>query len=126
MNNIDAFKKLIETYRNISVQDLIDVNGGEIEITSYRSPLTYITGLGYPHRCKLCIGADYTYHGCAYCVYTLVDSEQGGYKCGYKCAEDTYHAMRNARTVHTLHTAIAKRVEYMEYIVTQYETKYEL
>lgn len=118
MANIDAAKKLLKQYKEITLSQL------EHEFTSGDSGnevMQNLTGFGCIFTCQLCAeamdisGSDNPYSFCNFCVYR--DTPKGN----FHCVDNTYKAMSDATNAKSLYTALQNRIKHLEKAIINYE-----
>ena len=117
MKNIEAAKELLEKYKSITLEQLIQkykiFAPKRFHLMEGRSIMRSITGFGSPH-CILCIGANCI---CKNCIYSFRYSQRE-----VPCRDIIYKEMENATSAEELFNAIQKRISYLTHIIEWYET----
>jgi hypothetical protein len=109
MKNLEEFKKLIERYETITLDEIETVWKDKVDTYGIADTLTYIvanklTGFGASSTCTLCQSVKTNIIHCADCVYGIL----------LGCINDeTYHKIENAKTPRGLLSAFKNRAKHL-------------
>lgn len=119
MKNIKAAKKLLEKYKSITLEQLIQKY--ELLAPKYfrfregRYVLERMTHFG-THHCIICEEARCN---CKNCIYSFRLKEN---KWDIPCMDIIYKEMEKATSAEELFNAIQKRISYLTHVIEWYET----
>jgi hypothetical protein len=118
MKNIEAAKKLLEKYKSITLEQLIQ-NYELLAPKHFRfreggKVLRNITYFG-THHCIICEEARCN---CKNCIYSFRIEEN---KWDIPCMDIIYKEMRDATSAEELFNAIQKRISYLNNVIQWYE-----
>lgn len=124
--NIDAFKKLISTYKSITLEQLElswdSVQYDCIDTIIGENVLKHITGFGSTKLCKLCTAIEKLLKNddrsiCNFCIYSKIEDYEDG-ECA--CIKHfTYNLISKSTNPEELYDAIQARIAYMESILEE-------
>lgn len=106
--NIEAAKRLVEKYRSIKKEELLEYN-----VDYPVNALAYITNFG-TRRCSLCRSVPYAWHTCEGCIY-----EFKYHKYMSCCNDETYSKISKAENIDDLIKAINERADYIENLINE-------
>jgi len=107
--NIPEFKKLVEKYETITLQEIKD---------NWKEPVflfpaaNFITGFGDRKSCTLCIAVDGN-GKCENCIYGLCLFKDAWFSCNSGKNEKSYYRIKNANTPRKLLNAFRARAEHL-------------
>lgn len=115
---INAAKKLIQEYKNITLENLIK------EWNKYQSwenvegdtILNSFTGFGDKSECPLCVQAN---KRCEHCIHKYNPNWED--KREYPCLEETYDKIEESKDADSLYEAIQERINYLEKLISYAE-----
>jgi len=120
IKNIPEFIALIKKYESITKEDIegIDIsviaddNGSNIFEFDAHHIMYKLTGYGYSSSCTLCKSID---RNCTICVYPRTNqyTDLDCFFCTHGENSDTYYAIGEAETIHSLLKAITLRAAHM-------------
>ena len=113
-HNLPEFKKLIERYETITIEEIIDKNRNKIELT----------GFGHRSTCALCKSvrlnsSNNNFEECNYCIYSSVapNYEDDYRPCNKGINKDSYLKIMYAENSEQLLTAFRARAAHMRSIL---------
>lgn len=116
VNNIEAAKRLVRKYREITMEELKEVSNelyAEYEDDyTYEEVLNRITGFGNMSTCILCKDIE---RKCEYCIHY---NHQDDYGSSCPCVNsETYRALDYVDSLDELYEAIQDRANYIESLI---------
>ena len=113
MKNLKAVKKLLEEYKNITLEQL-EQKYKRFPGASGKFIMYTFTDFGTT-SCILCKSVNST---CSACIYSFRPNVQR-----LPCMDIIYKEMENASSAEELFNAIQKRISYLSHIIQWYELK---
>lgn len=122
MKNLQAFKDLIETYKNITKEDIEEAVFNFFLPVSGNDILNVLTGFGNINDCILCDSVDQDCNECLHSIYKAKKNESHC-PCAYRKSYTHLHKFvyRKPSDVDKLMKFINNRVLYLQEIVDYYE-----
>lgn len=114
--SIEATKKLIKTYRSITLKEIHDHEENLEDFLRKR------TGFGNKNTCTLCeaVSGD-----CSKCVHSLNDENNPQYFSGYyPCINESYDNIEDAVDNNSFYEAINDRADYLEFLINNIGNNY--
>jgi len=116
--NVEAFEKLIERYKKITLEEIQEAAKGVVPHGDYFGNLVMekITGFGNTSQCSLCLATkrkDDKHYNCERCLYT-VNSKQP-----MPCVETTYFGLGKAKTVEEIFNKLQDRIKFLEEVLVK-------
>lgn len=113
MKNLKAAKKLLEEYKNITLEQLKYLYK-EFSLQRGKTVMSCLTAFSTTD-CPLCKAAN---NMCNRCIYSFrLDAQR------LPCMDIIYKEMENASSAEELFNAIQKRISYLSHIIQWYELK---
>ena len=117
-NNLEAAKKLLQKYKNITLEDIIDcyIRLKSIqEVVNGYHVMHKLTGFGQCGTCSLCKAVEYK--GCNICIYSMYS------KFNYPCLNISYYLISNAKTPEKIYYGLQKRIKFLERTIELWKTR---
>lgn len=113
MKNLKAAKKLLEEYKDITLEQL-KYRYKEFSLQRGKTVMSSLTGFSTAN-CPICKAAN---NECTRCIYSFrLDAQP------LPCMDIIYKKMENATSAEKLFDAIQKRINYLAHVIEWYELK---